>query len=203
VRPALEEMKRRERRRERGLTVAAERLAADVDRRALYADTDLDERVAFVVIERIRIARLLPRERQRVSRSEPFADRPAARELDAERIARHRRRVVELEEVTERGELAPFEAVRRTEQHEIALPLADRRIRTEHSVHLVRVRDVEPRLAETDLGPCAVERLLVLPPADVADEARVAVDDALAPEREHRALERTVHDREAVHRDEI
>src|SRR5690606_14395432 len=146
--PALEDVQRRERGRERALAVAAERLAADVDRHALEADARLEQRIILVEVERIRVARFLPGERDGVARGERLADRTAADELDPESVARKRGRIVELEQVAENGDIAPVERVRAAQQHEVALPLADRRIGPEDAVHLVRVGDIELRLAE-------------------------------------------------------
>src|SRR5690606_14498861 len=130
----------------------------------------------------------LARARRRVPHAPSAADRPRTCELEAVRIARHRRRVIELEPVREHRRVTPFERMRSPGEHEVTFPLPDRRIRPENTVHLIRIAEIELRARQADLRANAVERLLVLPPADVADEPSVTVNDPLTSDRDRRVL---------------
>src|SRR5690606_11934802 len=102
-------------------------------------------------------------------------DPTVAREPDAERLRRiaHRRRhggdCIQLEHVAEDRELPDRKPVSDVRKYAIAVVTPLHRLLPEHAIDLIDVRDVDDGVLEAAVhGANRIERLLVLPPADVA-----------------------------------
>ena len=168
-------------------TVACQYLDAGSERIRPVVGVDLAEVVVEIEGQRIPACLLLPGIRRNVRQLHGIHGM-RAREANAESLRRiaHRagnaRERIDRDAIGEGSQSAGRRLVRGIGQHAVAVVAPLRRVPPEDAVDLVEIGHVEGQMRHALVDDAnGIECLLVLPPADVTDEAVVVEHDALAP----------------------